>query len=293
MKSQLTIAVPSGIGDVSWILSKLVHVSDRVDLHFQVADGAPYRTVPFLRMLPWVKSADYGNFVYSDLFFGYRSQNLNTWKEIEESGRGRIFLTNNEHLESGARLEEWLPDLPTDFHYKLPVSRLAEVRVEHILDACKSKFGRSMQRLYGISAASYRGAQAWNTWEYEDWAILFDLWQKQDPYARFMLMGGGWDDLTRSLFEEFSDICFDAVGKTSISSAVELHRHLDGYVGFSSGLGIIRTVLGGRTFMLWPAFQEKLSTSWAPPEMLESGAYTCCIWQDPIEVFDRIKVWKE
>jgi len=292
MKTQMNIAVPAGIGDVSWILSKLVNVSDRYDFNIEVADGAPYRTVPFLRMFPWISKADYGNFHYTDLHFGYHSQNLYTWKAIEESGRGRIWLTNNPHLEAGNRLEDWLPDLPTDFHYPINEGKLAAVRTNHILESCRKKFHFVHPlKLYGISAASYRGAQAWNTWEYEDWATFLTLWSDHDRGARFILMGGGWDDLTRSLYEEFADLCFDAVGKTSFATAINLHRNLDGYVGFSSGLGIIRTVINKKTFMFWPEFQEKLSTSWAPPDMLEAGTYDCCLWQEPESAFKKVEAW--
>ena len=292
MKKEMTIAVPAGIGDVSWILSKLVSVSDEWDFNVEVADGAPYRTVPFLRMFPWIKNAIYGDFHYTDLHFGYYAQNLHTWKDIVDAGRGRVWLTNNPHLEQGNRLEDWLPDLKTDFHYEINEGKLATVRATHILEACEKKFHFAHPlKLYGISAASYRGAQAWSTWEYEDWAQFLTLWNEYDKGARFILMGGGWDDLTRSLYEEFDGLCFDTVGKTSFATAIALHRKLDGYVGFSSGLGIIRTVINKKTFMLWPDFQEKLSTSWAPPEMLESGTYVAHLWRDPETVFEALKQW--
>jgi len=81
------------------------------------------------------------------------------------------------------------------------------------------------------------------------------------------------------------------IGKTTIAQAYEMHRLLDGYIGFSSGLGVLSTLLSKPTVMLWPEFQTKLSTSWAPPEMLADHTYIAVNWIEPFEVVNRIQDW--
>lgn len=284
MKKELTLAVPAGIGDVSWILSKLYPVRENYTFTIEVADGWPYRTVPFLEMFPWIKHSKYGEFSYNDIVAGEAMQKFRTWKEIDECGYGRIFLSANLHLERGKRLELWLPDLQTDFHYEVPVFPGSVEKADRLLRRVKGD-------LYGISAASYRGSEAWKTWDSVAWCKFLKLWVKHNPNVKFVLLGGFWDDLTHTIAERFGDRCVDLVGKTDFSDALEVHKRLAGYVGFSSGLGVMRTVLGLKTFMLWPDFQEPLSTSWAPPEMLEDGSYTAVLWRQPEEVFKRLKLW--
>src|SRR5215467_796658 len=115
-----TVCVPSGIGDVSWAYSKLRNAGKLV---YEVADGWPYRTVPFLELLPGVAKAEYGPFNYQDIVAFEQGTGIGhhpTWENVN-NGRGleRVLLEPNRHLEEGKRLEDWLPDLPTTFHYEI------------------------------------------------------------------------------------------------------------------------------------------------------------------------------
>jgi hypothetical protein len=284
-RKSLNLVVPAGIGDVSWILSKIVNVKDDFDFNIQVCDGWPHRTVPFLKMFPWIREVAYSADSYPDIVDFQSRHKLTTWERVANCGFGRILLAPNPHLEQGRRLEDWLPDLPTDFHYVIPTGFESEVKADKILKDVDTKY------VYGISAASYRGSEAWKTWGHEEWSRFLTRWLSIKPSVKFIFMGGFWDDLTHSIYEEFEVNSIDAVGKTDFGAAVEIHKRIKGYVGFSSGLGIIRTVLGLKTFMLWPDHQIELSTSWAPPEMLEDQTYMASLWRDPDEVFYRFKGW--
>lgn len=276
----MIVGLPSGIGDVSWAYSKLVNVGK---LEYEVADGWPYRTQQFLELLPGVEKASYGPFRYEDIVQYCAATGISEsprWKEIIQSNGGRTLIAPNRHLEMGRRLEEWLPDLPTSFHYEIPISELDRKRAENI-------FYKYDPPVWGVSAASYRGSEAWKTWGREEWSQFLRKWQAHAG-GTILLMGGFWDDLTHALAEEgYPEI----VGKTSIATAISLLGMLHGYIGFSSGLGILRTVLNKRVFMLWPSHQIELSTSWAPQHMLESGRYMASQWLHPDEVFVRAKLW--
>ena len=57
--------VAAGIGDLSWIYSKLKHIGQ--PLEFQVADGFPRRSLPFLKLLPGIEYAEYSSHNWFDL----------------------------------------------------------------------------------------------------------------------------------------------------------------------------------------------------------------------------------
>lgn len=264
----LKIVVPSGIGDFSWMWSKLIHVRDQID-EIKVLNGWPHRTVPFVEMCGVTSS--YVDLSYEQILMDERVNGEKTWQELVDSGRGMLLLEANKHLEAGNPLSNWMPDLPTNFHYPLEVPQWCVDRVDKIISELPNK------PLVGISCASYRGSEAWQTWGMDEWEVLLSLLIKEGFQP--VMLGGFWDDLTSNLASKLE--LPDLVGKTNTAQMVEVQRRLFGYIGFSSGLGVIRTVVNKGCMMLWPEFQEKLSTPWAPPEYVESGLYTPVIWQDP------------
>jgi len=278
----MVVGVPSGIGDVSWAYSKLCNTGEPIE--YEVADGWPYRTTQFLELLPGVAKATYGQFQYNEIMSFEHATGIGdhpTWAQVRAVS-SRVLIAPNRHLELGRRLEDWLPDLPTNFHYKIHIPKEDREKAFAALRPFKPP-------LWGISAASYRGSEAWKTWGREEW-VRFLRRLEAEVGGTIILLGGFWDDLTHALAAEGWP---ELVGKTSIGTAIEILKHLDGYIGFSSGLGILRTVLNKRVFMMWPDHQLELSTSWAPPHMLESGRYAASRWMHPDEVWVRVKLWLE
>lgn len=274
----LTVVVPSGIGDVSWLYSKLKHVGPML---WEVSDGWPHRTKPFLELLDGIPGVSYTDVQYHDIV-AYSQVNMpHKWSDVSPNG-GRLLIECNSHLEQGKRLEDWLPDLPCDFHYDIRTSTQDEERASRLLEGLT-------EPLWGISAASYRGSEAWKTWGVEDWSQFLDAFNSTFG-GTIILLGGFWDDLTATL----ADYGYkDLVGKTSIGCMVEVLKRLTGYIGFSSGMGVIMTVLNKPTFMMWPSHQCALSTSWAPPEMLEAGTYVAMPWVSPNDILRRVMKWVE
>ena len=276
------VGVPSGIGDVSWIYSKLKHVGP---LGYKIADGWPYRTKQFLELLPQVKWTEYAPFTYRDIINFEQVQNIGfhpTWKDISNRGFEECLIEANRHLELGKPLKDWMPDLPTDYHYEIRVPQEDEDRAFALLDGLKLP-----KPIWGISAASYRGSEAWKTWGYAEWSRFLKMFLAEAG-GSILLLGGFWDDLTATLADDGYE---DIVGKTSIGTAVEILNQIDGYIGFSSGLGVIMTVLNKPTFMLWPDHQVELSTSWADPDMLVCGKYATSLWRDPVLVYKNARRW--
>jgi len=286
MSSQETVKIclPSGIGDCSWAVSKLINAPEWPRVEIEVASGWPFRTHPYFEMLG--KKSTYGQFGFDDIVAFEKVNPYRTWKELVSRGYGCYYIQPNIHLETRP-LHEYLPDLPTNYHYPLDIPDLKSSRLY-------KKYFQPLEeypRWVGISAASYRGAKAWNTWELDSWADLC-LKLIADGY-HICLMGGKWDDLTDEL--EFHlpvspDDVLNIVGKTTFPEACAVHKLCKFYIGFSSGLGIIRTVMELPTIMLWPDHQQLLSTSWADPEDLESKKYIALPYTTPDDVYRAFSI---
>ena len=278
----MILGLPSGIGDISWVISKVVN-SDEWKNHkvgFQIADGWPFRAKPYLDMIG-VESS-YGQFRYEDIITFELLHPYKTWKDVCQSCFGTYLMEPNMHLEEGRPLSTYLPDLPTDYHYPLNIPDISSKPYYKALTS---------DSYIGISAASYRGASAWKTWEMEQWIALCHMVL---PKYKICLMGGSWDDLTRSLESELpEDSVLNLVGRTSFPEACAVHKLLPFYIGFSSGLGIIRSVMSLPTFMLWPEHQQPLSTSWADPADIESSRYIAFPYVQPKTIHRLFKQQEE
>lgn len=224
---------------------------------------------------------------------GYFWTNKPTWAQVRK--HDPLLIEANKHLEEGLRLEEWLPDLPTNFHYPLFISeqdknRGREITARAILGDRFSP-GHPMPEgpVVGISCASYKGSDAWRTWGKDEWVDF--LRRVMALGWRPLLVGGGWDDLTYTVACELD--LPSTVGKTSVPQMIEQMDILDAYIGFSSGMNVIRTVLDRPAFALWPendrCDQKQLSTSWAPPDMLEQERYVAVTWRPVNDVWPVAK----
>lgn len=304
MNEKMTIGLPSGAGDVSWSWSKFYGVRDRIG-KILIADGQPRRTVPYVRC--WFPReegvednfpVDYGPFQYPMILLNeevtgisFNQGNRVTWEQIKD--RANLYIQPNHHLEAGFPLHEWLPDLPTYYHYPLYTLPSEAARAEKLLSGIPTD-----KPTIGISCASYKGADAWRTWKATEWVdmlsrIIAEGWHP-------VLIGGNWDELTTDVYYHFddagrSDDLSCIVGKTKMGEAIELLKRFDSYLGYSSGLNVIRTVLNRPAMAFWPHYdgfsQELLSRSWAPPHMQEweSGRYIARLWRPVDEVWPTVR----
>lgn len=280
----MRIVVPSGQGDFSWSWSKLCSVKNEID-SIGVVDGWPYRSKEFIELCHPEAHCDYDkNFRYdmilsSQQALGISHKHEPTWEKIRSLPHVRdgnpLLLECNKHLEAGKPLSTWLPDLPTEYHYPLNISVKDRESAAKKLIRCLAEHPMKDGPTVGVSCASYRGAEAWKTWKAEEWVDLLKRVMKMG--WRPVLMGGNWDDLTYSVACELD--LPDLVGKTSVPEMVEVLRLLDSYVGYSSGMNVIRTVLNEPALAFWPDFQNELRDSWAPPKMLEERRYVSHLWR--------------
>ena len=290
-----TIVVPSGIGELQWSMTKYVNTGE--DFCILGLDGAPRRLHQFCELLPNVKAFGYTNyFDYTQIRQWQDYHKLYDWETVSRKfAVGQLTaLACNPHLEAGKPLADWLPDLPTTYEYKLETTeKHKEVACKYLSQAAPGDI------LIGISCASYRGADAWNTWKHREWLTFLGLVRSVLPSARFVLLGGSWDDLTASIYDDSDGVRwltdgrgFPPVGRTDFGAAVELLKGLSGYIGFSSGLGHVALhCCQTPVLMLWPDHEHDLSRSWVNPERLDDGTYVPSAWNAPEDVFRTARKW--
>jgi hypothetical protein len=289
-----TLVVPSGIGEFQWAWTKYANAGERFAI--LGLDGAPRRLHQFAELHPAVEVFAYSNWDYSTIRRWMQEHGLQRWSDVTSQFElgSLCMLACNPHLESGAALADWLPDLPTTYRYPLATTDEHRRQADQVLAGAEPG-----DFLLGISCASYRGADAWRTWGAEQWTEFLHLIAQEVPNVRFALLGGAWDDLTSAVYNPESSLRWvvdrrglPPVGTTHFGGAVEILKRLDGYVGFSSGLGHVAAhCCGTPVFMLWPEHEQALSTSWVDPELLENGFYVPSSWVEPKEVYKRAKLW--
>ena len=311
----MRIIAPAGIGDWSWMWSKLWFVRDQIS-SIRIVDGAPRRTVPYVKCCG-VMDADYdtgpdavcGTNYQTILMIEHHAEldfrSIPTWKKIrawaetqrKEGHVAKIPLEANQHLEAGLPLADWLPDLPTNYHYPLFIRKEEEesgqAKTKKIMEGDGYGPSHPMKEgpVVGISCASYKGAEAWDTWGRVEWVEF--LKRVMTLGWRPLLVGGAWDDLTYTVATELE--LPSCVGKTSVPEMIAQMNLLESYIGYSSGMNVIRTVLNKPAMALWPCNkkcdQEKLSRSWAPPHMLENERYVAVTWNPVDDVWPVAKAF--
>lgn len=289
------VVLPSGIGEFQWAWTKFENAGERFAVF--ALDGAPRRLHQFVELHPKIDVFGWVGYDYSQIREFQKFHELTTWERVRALfGPGQVaFLACNPHLEAGKPLRDWMPDLETTYSYPI------QLKDQHIAEARRVLHDRnSNDLLIGISCASYRGAAAWKTWEVEQWRKFLGLIVRDFPHAKFVLLGGSWDDLTSSLYDPDGPFRWqlDArglppVGTTTFGGVTALLSQLDGYIGFSSGLGHVAAHLCGTpVFMLWPEHEyEFLSRSWVNPELLDNGSYVPSRWLEPEVVYKSTKLW--
>lgn len=278
----LDVTVHPGIGDISWAYSKLVNTGRKLDLTI-CEDKKTKRALSYVNVLPSVNRAKYGTM--RDYFMMQKTWN-GTWEEVqqaEQQGK-KLFLSANNWLSKGNRLELWMPDLPTDFHYELKTSEEHERLAKELLPDRGVKY-------CGIYTASVGANKAWNGWEPEEWYILLRKIANEFPETVFVLIGARWDlDYHRVLMPYMQEFAFiDLFTKTpDMGLTVEVLRRLDYLIAFASGIPILSNVLGKRECMLYPYDIHRTMYSWPCPISLSSGDHKPLLWDRPLYIYRKI-----
>lgn len=276
----LHIFTHPGIGDISWVYSKFAHLDRGISVTI-AEDSKHRRSDPFVKMLPNIKSSRYG--VGMQDYVRLKQTWNATYEEIleAESEGKQLFISANNWVDSGNRLEGWIPDLPTDFHYQINTTK------EHKDSAKEFLPGGAMYLCF--HTASVEGMRIWNTWGPGEWLDFLGCIRASMRHVVFAMIGARWDrnmaEALLPLMKALKADVVDLVGKLDLGTSFEVMKRSRYMVGFASGMTIVANVLRKPCLMLYPDSLPKLMYSWPCPESLAFGTYLASTWKRPRDVY--------
>lgn len=263
------ILVPSGIGDFSWLWSKLVTTPH--NFHIEYMGGYPDRLKAFLALLPpdrvlsfspnvdFCTRWDENNELVCYRRDGNKSANVQKAGYLSSLSEDRLtFIENNSFLEAGNRIEGWWKDeIPgVDYHYALG-GYLARSRPANY---------------YIVNFSSYGTKKAWGYYEVD---VAADIVRHISAVTGHipLFIGGEYDDFTKDIYERLAvsgDKCLSLIGRTqSLIDIIPILQQSRFYFGACSGLMVLTNILRRPVITYYPPFPK-------PPGRHLSGA-----WHDP------------
>jgi hypothetical protein len=259
-----------GIGDIIWLLMKLVNQTEMID--FRVGDNHPQRSHQLQRLFPnLINSFEY----IPDA--GYKAIKRNGYKGKWALAQQSIYLEANSHLEAGKRIEKFLPDLKTSF------------RLEYKSEGRLSPSFEEKKNYIGIYTSAYSNARQWGGWGADEWLTLIGLIKKRRPEYKYVFIGADYDiGISQKVMAMMKKEDYVNIIGQPLPAVIEtLKSVVEYFIGFPSGLSIINeTLVCNKTIMFYPRHLENLINTWADPERIESGDYKGCLFCEPEKIFN-------
>lgn len=273
----LKLLVPSGIGDISWVYSKVLDVAKVRDVSFSIAASHLYRAEGFVKMLPHVEYVGPGGHVWP-----YQILDMDT--DLSKLDDGVYGICANPFLESGIKLSDIHPHQPTHYHYPLNIPAWCSLEA--------SKFVTSDQPRIGIYTSSYQQhaiESHKSLWCVDEWLIFLTKLESLYPDATFYFLGAEYDDKCVELAKEAACLKFktaSGVGRFKIGTTIEIIKRLDYFFAFPSGLGILADVVD-TPCMMWYYRWDKdgFLDSYADPVTIAAGKHLNLLFASPDESF--------
>lgn len=282
MQKLRTITAPPGLGDFIWLAQKLVHTDEK--FHIVMSEGMPQRGHQLLQILPdLIESHEYApNLPYSRLKKENIQNKKRNWGQIKER---EFFLSANDHLENGIRIEEFLPDLPASYKLDYATSEQHTAIAEKILFDPKKRY-------VGLYTSAYSNSRNAGGWVMLDWFKLTRLMHGKNKDICFVIIGAPYDvGITETLTEEMRAARIQFINTTGqpLPVVIELLKRLSYFIGFPSGLSIINETLGKDGVMFYNQKDKGIINTWADPGRIRAGNIKECLFCEPAVIFDWIK----
>lgn len=285
-KKTCYVAVPSGIGDALWSMVKVPEIRkvyDRVVVCVQKT-GTP-RCADFLRRFDFIDDV-----VYVD--FPIHPKMTKNGKTVTTDEDGRYVyvqsskgycgfdwvLISNGELERGVKLDEWLPEVQTDWTIGQNFSYRDEDK--SLTDVPPGRF-----------AVFYPGPLRGNTedghnrggiWSPEEWVELHAF--VENAGIDVVYVGAEYDMaymndlLAPALLARGVTKKYDFIGKLSIGSTFWLTEKCEFVLSYQAGIGIFPLYRGVKSAIWWRqdgdsispsiklCFDERMNGGWVPPQ---------------------------
>jgi ADP-heptose:LPS heptosyltransferase len=276
----LNFNVPAGIGDISWIYSKIKHINEDISLH--ISEDNPKRSLDYVKLLPKIKEARYDEGNFHNIVDNSPPASTSLYKITAKAKIRKLNFACNRHLESGQRLETYIPELPTDFHYEINTTEEDKIFASETLKNTKHPIG--------IYTSSHHNISVWDGWRVNSWKEFIETLHWKYNFLTFVFLGAEYDkpfveDLTGQIqFIPHINIC----GYTTIGQTIEIIRLLKYFISYPSGLPILSNVVKTPVYMFYPKHLEKVIYTWPDPETIQNKTYKGSFFTTPREVIKFI-----
>lgn len=283
MQKDITFDVAPGIGDISWIYSKVLDLAPRFHVRFKICGDEPRRSFDFVSLLPGITNMGYGGY-YRNMI--KRLVPYDT--DLSTLGPGSYAISMNPHLEAGRRIELAYPRQTTHYHYRINTNdahrSFAETAVDHTLPGAR----------LGFYCSSHKHRPNQSFWSAVEWVAFLLKVDAVVPNATFIAIGAPYDDKTVEAYNLLLaalglDRVKSSLGVSPVGATLETLRRLDYFFAFPSGLGVFCDVLKTPCMMAYwsnvlPQFAH-FPRSYADPESLTTQRHLIVPYADPDSIF--------
>ena len=250
----ITVQLPAGIGDITWVMQKLCNANVTVDL--EISGEGPKRGKDYAELFKCVRGVKYNDTGYQDLHLNRHSDQIN----FEKGGLDPVYkLTANSHLELGGHINDYMPAYPTEFNL---------VDMINLPDTTSDLSDTNVV----IYPSSYKSNKDWFCGSAADWfQFMCDIESKLNDRStqdvNFILVGATWD---RKMCSAIKKLCKgklsveNTCGKLKIGDTLALVNQCDYMLAFPSGIGITSSMLGVKTLMFMPSHLKPMEYKWLP-----------------------------
>ena len=277
--TDVTVMGPPGIGDTLWTLHKLKGIREReapCRLKYVVCSDPQQkpaiRARDLLLLCPYIDSVEFRRSVWP-MDVGCKNPKFPLYE-----------LVANDYLEpQGGLIENWRPELPSDFDLGIQVPDGARKQVRWRLGPNADCF-----------AVLYFSSAVWNRttvlphWTPQDWAQM--CIQLNSMGIKPVILGADWDvDYVKEVAAEImqageipSRVWVNLVDRTPLITALAYMEGAAVTIGVCAGLPMMAAYLGWPTIIFWPTrgvaktaaqFGAAFKDNWIPPNVRCGGSY--------------------
>jgi hypothetical protein len=296
----MKILVPQGIGDSIWAIHKIQSLAKNEPIDIRIACWdrehiVETRASDFLKRFKFINSVEpyvvpknggagpvlMPESPVADGYYRYLPDGPADLPDID------FVMMPNAPLERGIRLENWLPELETnwnimdDFHF---------TDKEKELSKSYNESGPYAVFFLGSEASNtYAGHNRSGIWKPEYWIELGNR-IKEELKTRIIVVGAFYDKSYYDRYIREHVDWEDMIGKLEINETFAVTKNARFIISYQAGIGIVTSYFGVPTGIFWRAkgdsiqenfylsFEEAMASAWANPKMIAENKHMPLIY---------------
>jgi len=175
----IDLITPSGIGDIYWLMMKLQSTGEKFHIRTPSGDTPQAIRAKFLLHLEGVEKTSATGLPFPVLQKKAVAFNYKTVLR-------QMFLECNTHLENGNRIENFMPDFPTDFKLRWKISESEKEKAKTYIQENKKNI------VIYTSSITNNNSKSTGNWRAENWLSVIREIKKTDN-VNIIWLGADYD----------------------------------------------------------------------------------------------------